>query len=221
MESSGKQDTIFVDRLPFSLAYLTDLESGNHIVLFYDNLVVAAEYFCAYVEEAIHQQEPTCFVGLPRELYERLFEQVGVRVRILENCGFIKHLSIKDYCLEDGVFSKPKMLQSIENFLTISKQSNSRGARFIILSGSLLDYISAEELKECERAMDKRPSLTVSAMCSYDVRKLLETNPALFSEVMKAHGHCLFQAIAMPTSTLIEACTPRSTPMLEAVNRFR
>ena len=69
----------FVEPLPYSLSYASNLKRGDHIVLFYDNLVVAAEYLCAFIDAAIKRNQPTCFVGLSRRQYETVFEQVGMR----------------------------------------------------------------------------------------------------------------------------------------------
>lgn len=195
-----------VERLPFALSYAANLEYGDHAVLFYDNLVVAAEYICAYIEEAIQRNEPTCFIGLPRGLYERLFEQLGINVAGFENSGYLKHMAINDFSFEDGRFSDQKMLHSIEHFLELSKESGSKGARYILISGPFLDNIPQEKFLAFERSIKTCCCYyPISALCCHEARRAIinESKPN-FVELLKAHNHCLFQGIGMATNLLVE-----------------
>ncbi len=199
-----RESSAFVQQLPFALSYAQNLETGDHAVLFYDNLVVAGEYLSAYIEGAVKRHQPTCFVGLARRQYETLFDQVGIRTRELENCGYLKHLSIEDFCLKRGLFSNDKMLQSVEEFLGIMRQSKSKGARFIIVGSSLKELMSAQSLVECEKSFGSLRQYPLSTICCYDSQPIVgQPKPGLFLELLKSHSHCLFQGIGMPINQLL------------------
>lgn len=162
----------FVERLPLALSYAASLEPGDHAILFYDNLVVAAEYFCAYIEEGINRQEATCFIGLSRERYEKLFDQVGVKVSPLENCGYLRHFPIQEFCIEGTRPSKNKAHRNIEDLINTSIESECRGMRFIVLNGSFLDDNSFQAVIEFERWLNTLSSYAMSTICCYDEKSL-------------------------------------------------
>lgn len=200
-------EVAFVERLPLALSYAATLDGGDHAILFYDNLVVAAEYFCAYIEEGIKRQEATCFIGLPRGCYERLFQQVGVKVAQLENCGYLRHFSTQDFYMERERPDKKKARCNIESLLRTNMESDCSGIRFIrIQEPHMEENGSFQDLIELERWLNTLSSHPMSTICAYEARMVLfdEAPSSLFTELLKAHGHCLFQGIAMPTSTLLE-----------------
>jgi len=197
----------FVERLPLALSYAASLDHGDHAILFYDSLVVATEYFCAYIDEGIKRHESTWFIGLPRVRYEKLFEQVGVKVAQLENCGYLSHFSIEDFYMEGQKPNKDKARRNIENLLHKNMESDCRGIRFIHVREPYMEHDdSFQDLIELERWLSTLSSYPMSTICAYDARMVLfdEAAPGLFTELLKAHGHCFFQGMAMPTSTLLE-----------------
>jgi hypothetical protein len=202
---SSNNEVAFVERLPQALSYAANLRRGDHAILFYDNLVVAAEYFCAYICEGINRAETTCFIGLPREHYQRLFEQVGVRVVQLENCGYLSHFSIQDFYLENQRLNKNKALLNIEKLLRNSKESDGKAIRLIHIQKSLMEGDGPfRDLIEFEHWLKTLSPYPVSMICAYDAKMLVDDAPAkLFTDLLRAHGHCLFQGIAMPTSALL------------------
>ncbi len=105
-----KERVTFVERLPQALSYAANLDRGDHAILIYDNLVVAAEYFSAYIEEGINRQESTCFVAPSRLRYEQLLDHAGVEVASLENNGYLRYFAIQDFCMEGTRPSKEMAL---------------------------------------------------------------------------------------------------------------
>jgi len=195
----------FVEPLPYSLSYASNLKRGDHIVLFYDNLVVAAEYLCAYIEATIKRNQPTCFVGLSRRRYETVFEQVGIEVNELENGGYLKHISTKEFCLQNGSFSEDKMLETIENLLTITSGLGSKEVRFIIMNSASGGRMAAPGIMECEKALGNLGQYPICVMCCYSSNMAIvnEPKPYFFSELLKSHNHCLFQGVGIPTADLV------------------
>jgi hypothetical protein len=199
----SRDGTAVVDKLPYGLTYVANLEHGDHAVLFYDNLGVAAEYFCAYVEEGIYRNEATFFICPSRELYETIFEQVGVGVASLENSGYLTYLSFQDFCMEGEQLRKGKMLQCIRDIVRTRLKSGSNRMRLITLTGSISSNIPIQDLFEYEQSIGTRSPYPTSLLCCYDARKLLESRSRFFTELVGAHGHCVFQGLAMPTSFLL------------------
>jgi len=175
--------TTVVENLPYALNYAANLAPQDHAVLFYDNLVAATEYFCAFLEEGIRRQEVTCFTGLEPKRYSALFEQVGIRVSELESCGYLRNLST------DELFSH-----------------DLRRARFIHVHGSPARQNSTlQEIMENERKLHRFYSLPTPSICCYDAKRVVADAPAeLLIELLKLHNHCFFQGIAMQTSKLID-----------------
>ena len=203
----------FVEKLPQALSYAANLSRGDHAVLFYDNLVVAAEYFCAYVCEGINRGEATCFIGLPREHYQRLFEQVGVKAVQLENCGYLSHFSIQEFYLDNERPNKNKALLNIEKLLRNSVESEGKGIRLIHIQASPMERGSFLDLIEFEQWLRTLSGYPVSTICAYDAGMLVDDAPAnLFTDLLRVHEHCLFQGIAMPTSTLLRTANRHKLP---------
>lgn len=200
-----KERVTFVDRLPQALSYAANLDRGDHAILFYDNLVVAAEYFSAYIEEGINRQESTCFVAPSRLRYEQLLDHAGVEVASLENNGYLRYFAIQDFSMEGSRPSKEMALPNIEKLVRTSKEKECRGIRFILLSeSSEQGESSAQSVIEFERWLNTLSSYPMSTLCCYEARSTLNgPRPDLFMELLKAHRHCLFQGIAMPTSMLV------------------
>ena len=203
---TASNEVTFVERLPQALSYAANLGRGDHAILFYDNLVVAAEYFCAYIDEGINRQEATCFMGLPRGRYEKLFEQVGVKVAQLENCGYLSHFSIQDFYMEKERLNKNKALLNVENLLRYNMESNCKGIRFIHIQEPPIEYnASFQDLIGFEQWLRTLYHYPVSMICAYDAGMMSDeaAPPNLFTDLLRAHGHCFFQGMAMPTSTLL------------------
>ena len=200
-----KERVTFVERLPQALSYAANLDRGDHAILIYDNLVVAAEYFTAYIEEGINRQESTCFVAPSRLRYEQLLDHAGLEVASLENNGYLRYFSFQDFCMEAARPSKEMALPNIEKLVKTSKEKECRGMRFILLSESAEpDGSSPQSVIEFERWLNSLSSYPMSTLCCYDARRTLNGSRAdLFMELIKAHRHCLFQGIAMPTSMLV------------------
>jgi hypothetical protein len=190
-----------VQKLPQALSYVAELESGSHAILFYDNLVAAAEYLCAFIEEGIRRRQSTSFLGLTHKRYEALFDQVGISTNMLENCGYLHHPSIEEISGENERPVGKKTEINYETLLRTNMESECQGTRFILLNEYPLQTTSFRELMDFERWLNKRASATV--LCCYDARQVFEeTYYNLFAELLKTHGHCVFQGLAMPTATI-------------------
>jgi hypothetical protein len=215
---SACADAAFLERLPLALSYTASLTHGDHAVLIFDNLVVAAEYFCAHINEGINKQELTCVIGLPRWRYQKLFEQVGVKVAQLENCGYLRHFSLQDFYLADGHPNKNKAQRNIENLLSTTKSSICGGVRFInIQEPPSASGRSFQELIDFEKWLGTLSSYPISMVCCYDARALLESPFSThFTELLKVHEHCAFQGIAMPTNTLLGSRVGVAYPKLRS-----
>jgi hypothetical protein len=211
LTGTKERQTAFAESIPPSLSYAATLKRGDHVVLFYDNLVVAAEYFCAYIEGSVERDHPTCFVGLSRERYNTTFEQGGgIETRRLENTGYLKHMSVKDFCFKEGDFSQDRMQQSIDQFLTVGQESGSKAVSFIIINSSTDGSITIPDVIQCERALAELQQYPMSVMCCYDSKTTIvnQPNPYLFPDLLKLHNHCLFQGVGIPTSDLLRLTEP-------------
>jgi hypothetical protein len=192
-----------VERLPFALHYVTNLQPRDHAVLFYDNLVAAAEYFCAFIEEGIRRQEVTCITGLEPRKYRALFEQVGIRVEELENGGYLRHLSASEFY--DGP-EQPIWNHSGGHIDAPLRCDLFPGRnRFIHIHGPRCQRDDmSQEIMENERRYHRSDALPMISICCYDAKLVLEDAPTdVFTELLKGHNHCFFQGIAMQTSMLI------------------
>jgi hypothetical protein len=198
-------EAAFVERLPFALTYAANLEPPDRAVLFYDNLVVAAEYFCAFIEEGIRRKELTCLTGLDHTRYRALFEQVGIRVEELENCGYLRNLPSDDLYDQTEQLNGEGPRRNSDDPLRTSLEDAPKGIRFIhIQKPSDHSVNSLQDLIENERRTHKLFSFPTTSICCYDTKLVLEDTPSeFFNELLKAHDHCLFQGIAMPTSKLL------------------
>jgi hypothetical protein len=167
--------------------------------------VVAAEYFCAYIDEGIKRQEATCFIGLPHVRYEKLFEQVGVKVAQLENCGYLCHFSIQDFYMEKERLNENIAFLNIENLLRDSNESGCKGIRIIHIQELPMEHnASLQDVMEFEQWLKTLYNYPVSAICAYDAKMVLDDAPPhLFTDLLRVHGHCFFQGIAMATDTLL------------------
>jgi hypothetical protein len=181
-----------VERLPLTLSYAANLEPGDRAVLFYDNLVVAAEYFCAFIEAGIKEQETTCIAGLDPARYRTLFEQVGISVAELENCGYLRNVAAEQF---------------FHNFERSNRNGSVSSVRFINIE-TLVDgpNNALRELIENDRRIHalSRPSTT--SICCYDARLVLDDVASDgFIDLLKSHDHCFFQGLAMRSQKLLGA----------------
>ena len=195
----------FIERLPFALTYAARLEPQDRAVLFYDNLVVAAEYFCAFIEEGIRQRQATCFTGLEPTRYRRLFEQVGIRTAELENCGYLRNLSTETLYTEAERINRDGTDSNSDDPLRTGLDDKPKGIRFVHIQKPPSQQTSSlQELLEDERKAHRLYSVPTTSICCYDAKFVFEDAPSeFFKELLKAHDHCLFQGIAMPTSRLL------------------
>jgi len=202
---SLKLESSFVEAPPHSLRYASALKRGDHLVLFYDNLVVAAEYISAFVDAAVEREEPTCFVGLSRRQYESMLDQVGIKVGELENGGYLRHMSIGDFYPQHQTFSRDTMLENIEKFLTIAATSGSKAVRFIIMNSPSDLRMSVSTIIERERALENLQQYPMCVMCCFPGRMAIvdEPKPYFFLELLKSHNHCLLQGVGISTQDLI------------------
>jgi len=198
----SRADAAFIERLPQALSYAANLDVGDHAILFYDNLVVAAEYFSAYIEEGINRHETTCITGLPRDRYEKLFSQLGIKVATLENCGYLRHIEIHGM-REDHKPFQNKVRQAVESLLRANLERKYQEKRLIILSDWPTDNVSAQELIEFEKWLSTSP-YPASVICGYGATEAAnEANSNMFARLLKNHRHCIFQGIGMPTRILL------------------
>ena len=194
----------FVERLPLALTYAANLEPQDSAVLFYDNLVVAAEYFCAFIEEGIRRHEVICFTGLETIRYRRLFEQVGINVAELENCGYLRNLSTDDILHEIEHINEQESGRDGDNPFRRGLDDEPSGIRFVhIQNPRALDENSIEKLMDTERRTHRLSSFPTTSICCYEARLVLDMPSDFFKDLLEAHDHCLFQGIAMPTSKLL------------------
>jgi hypothetical protein len=198
--------TALIERMPLSLSYAANLEPCDRAVLFYDSLVAAAEYFCAYMEEGIRRHETTCFTGLSAACYRSLFEQVGISVAEMENCGYLRNLSTADFYRIER-WNKNGIRRNSELHLRREPHRNSNGIRFVHVhgqSGNGGKFI--ESLLETERGVHVLSSFPATSICCYDAKLVLEDVPSdFFGHLLQSHNHCFFQGVALPTSRLLDA----------------
>lgn len=207
----------FIERLPTSLTYTASLQPQDRAVLFYDNLVVAAEYFCAFIEEGVRRQQVTCFTGLDPARYRALFEQVGVSVEELENCGYLRNLSTDDFHTDEEQYNRGVGGRN-SHALRDVVDDNPNGARLIHIHNRRDQHnIRLQDLMESERKAHTPSSFPTTSICCYDAKIVLEDAPSeFFTELLKTHDHCVFQGIAMPTNRLLSLQTDTVYPKLRS-----
>jgi len=134
----------------------------------------------------------------------------------LENVDYLKHMPFSDFHHHDLTFSRDRMLESIEKFLTVSRMSGSRGVRFIIMNSSSDLRMSVAEIIERERALENLRQYPMCVMCCFPSRMAIveEPKPYFFLELLKSHNHCLFQGVGVSTRDLIGKFA--SAPTLKA-----
>ena len=207
-----------VERLPFALTYAANLEPPDRAVLFYDNLVVAAEYFCAFIEEGIRRQELTCFTGLEPTRYHALFEQVGIKVEQLENCGYLRNLSTDEFSHEIEQLNDDNAERNGDDPLRFGLDDPPKGIRFVHIQkprGQQNNLL--HDIMENERRAHELASLPTTSICCYDAELVLEdTPPECFKELLKVHDHCFFQGIAMRSNRLLNLETEAVYPKLRS-----
>jgi hypothetical protein len=209
----------FVEELPFALTYTANLEPRDRALLFHDNLVVAAEYLCAFIEEGIGRHEVTCTTGLETSRYHALFEQVGIRVTELENCGYLRNLSTNDWHTEIERSHLNDAGRSSDDPLSIELDDDVQGMRLVHIHNprNSDQKISLQGLMEDERKAHKLSSFPTTSICCYDAKLVLEDAPHdVFKELLKAHDHCIFQGMAMPTERLLSLRTDPVYPKLRS-----
>jgi len=189
-----------IERLPLALTYAANLESQDSAVLFYDNLVVAAEYFCAFIEEGIRRHEVTYLTGLEPTRYRTMFDQVGIKVEELENCGYLRNLSADSFLLEAEHTEKS---QRDDDPLRTGLEDELAGIRFLHIQNPPQENWH-EHMKELERKVHRFSSFPTTSICCYEARALLDMTSTSFRDLLEAHDHCLFQGSAMPTSRLLD-----------------
>ena len=211
---SDPNHSALIQKFPQALSYVAELESGSHAILLYDNLVAASEYLCAFIEEGIHRRQTTSFIGLSPERYKTLFDQVGINTNMLENCGYLHRPSIEEVYGNNERSAGKKTQVNYETLLRTNIECESQGTRFILLNEYPLQTTPFRELMDFERWLSKRSSATV--LCCYDASEVLEeTYYNLFTELLKTHGHCIFQGFAMPTATLTSDRSLKHAKQLE------
>jgi len=208
--SISHANTAFAQQLPSGLSYIANLRDGDHAVLFYDSLVVAAEYLSAYIDQAVTRGQITYFVGLQREQYKTLFDQVGVKVTELENSGYLEHVPIEKFCLKGGVFSNDVLTYGVERSLESSRTSNSKGIRFIIMGSDVQSLLSTNDLVDFESSLSRFGQQPMSILCCYDCKDTIidAPNQNLFQILLKTHEHCLFQGVGLRANRLSYIETP-------------
>ena len=207
----------FVERLPLALSYAANLEPQDSAVLFYDNLVVAAEYFCAFIEEGMRRHEVVCFTGLEPTRYRRLFEQVGINVAELENCGYLRNLSTDDILHEIENINGRESGRDGDNLLRGGLDDEPSGIRFVhIQNPRALEENSIENLMDAERRTHRLSSFPTTSICCYEARLILDTPSDFFKDLLEAHDHCMFQGTAMPTSKLLNLQVDSVYPRLSS-----
>ena len=210
-----------IERLPYALAYAANLEPQDHAVLFYDNLVAAGEYFCAFIEEGIKRRELTCLTGLEPTLYRALFEQLGISVAELENCGYLRNFSTDNFYYEIERLYGTGSRGNSEDLLRTDMDCFPTG-----LPGIRLVHIqrptngqntSLQDLMETERRVHSLSSFPVTSICCYDAKTVLDEVPAnFFTQLLNTHDHCFFQGIALQTSRLLDIQRSAVYPKLKS-----
>ena len=207
-----------VEKLPFALTYTANLEPRDRAILFYDNLSAAAEYFCAFIEEGIRRQETTCLTGLDPSRYQALFDQVGVKVAELENCGYLRNLTTNNLHEELEQINRNRASIETDDPIRTRLENEPNGIRFIhIQTPPNNQDTSIETLRENERRTHRLSSVPTTSICCYDAKLALQDTPSdFFKETLRTHDHCLFQGAAMPTSKLLGLETNSVYPKLRS-----
>jgi len=211
--SNSNPDVAFVQHLPFALSYVASLEVKDRAVLFYDNLVVAAEYFCAYIEEGIKRRQVTCLTGLESAKYRGLFAQLGINVAELENAGYLRNLTDEDF-LREAKWAKEIWCRKNRDVVARGRSKwEWEGVRFIHLHEfDPKQHDSLDNLMLAEVRLHALYGFPATAICCYDAKIIMEEPSDFFNGLLRAHDHCLFQGIAMPTSRILTAQTATIAP---------
>ena len=212
-DSKSCCNTAFIQRLPYALSYTASLEPKDHAVLFYDNLVVAAEYFCAYIEEGIKRREVTCLTGLEPARYRMLFEQLGIKVAELENGGYLRNISDQEF-FREAKWAKEIWSKKGDALARNRLEWECNGIRFIhIHESDLKPRDSVQNLMLAEGRLHALYAFPAPSICCYDAKVVLEDEPAdLLNGLLKSHNHCMFQGFAMPTGRLLSGQRTATAP---------
>jgi hypothetical protein len=204
MQSRGPQQE---QRLVSKLAtadvdgYVRRLSLGDHAVLFYDDINTLARVFAAYFNGGVEANEATLFVG-PSQIYDKLLQTPSIEKSSLTRPGQVAQVEIEDFYLDRGQVNTKRALELAANLIENRRRSGFVGLRILDITGMLTKYLDRAGILEYERSVGTRFNIPLSAICAYDSQEWLkEEQLEDLTQVLKCHGHGIFQGIAFPTSS--------------------
>jgi len=179
--------------------YVRRLSLGEHAVLFYDDTKTLAKVFTAYFNGGVETNEATIFVG-PSQIYDKLFQTPSIERRSKTRPGHVARVELGDFFLDRGQMNTKGALQSITNLIDDRGRSGFLGLRILGLTGMLTEHVERADILEFERIMGTRFRMSFSAICAYNTHEWLNDEQLeLLTQLLKCHGHGVFQGIAFPT----------------------
>lgn len=204
MQSRGpQQEQRLVSRLATAdvEGYVRRLSLGDHAVLFYDDTNTLARVFAAYFNGGVEANEATLFVG-PSQIYNTLLQTPSIEKNSIKRPGQIAQVEIEDFYLDRGQVNTKRALELAATLIENRRQSGFNGLRILDITGMLTKYIDRAGILEYERLVGPRFNIPLSAICAYNGQEWLKDEQLEdLSQVLKCHGHGIFQGIAFPTSS--------------------
>lgn len=181
--------------------YVRCLSLGDHAVLFYDDIDTLARVFAAYFNGGVEANEATLFVG-PSQIYNKLLESPSIEKSSITRPGQIAQIEIEDYYLDRGQVNTKRALEFTANLIEDRRRSGFVGLRLLDITGMLTKYMDRAAILEYERMVGTRFNIPLSAICAYSGQEWLkEEQLEDLTQVLKCHGHGIFQGIAFPTTS--------------------
>ncbi len=181
--------------------YVRRLSLGDHAVLFYDDTNTLARVFAAYFNGGVEANEATLFVG-PSQIYNQLLESPSIEESSITKPGQIAQIEIEDFYLHRGQVNTKRALEYAASLIEDRRRSGFVGLRILDITGMLTKYTDRAGILEYERLAGIRFNIPLSAICAYDCQEWLkEQQLEDLTQVLKCHGHGIFQGIAFPTTS--------------------
>ena len=176
--------------------YVRRLSLGDHAALFYDDTNTLARVFAAYFNGGVEANEATLFVG-PSQIYDKLLQTPSIEKSSITKPGQVAQVEIEDF----WQVNTKRALELAANLIENRRRSGFRGLRILDITGMLAKYLDRAGILEYERSVGTRFSIPLSGICAYDSKEWLNDEQLEhLTQVLKCHGHGIFQGIAFPTS---------------------
>jgi hypothetical protein len=182
------------------LEYVKKLSRMDHAVFLYESLEIKHQVLFSFLNNGLEKGMGCIYVAgeeTPEQI-RKTMKDFGIDVEKYELEGSLRVLNYDPLYVRRGVFNS--IPEIMENWSKEIQHFVLHGIKDVRIASEaafkMVEHASIQDILDYETSLGRTLKIPITAICAYNTEQTMRGRPQFFADILKAHGHGIFQGAA-------------------------